>query len=128
MSKIVLNFYACAGSHLGIPDPENPKLGSVGVPMPNTKTKLIDSETGTVVSWGERGEILVKGPQVRVRFRVKKCIVVPDPIRKPDHILLMIRSDPFQLRIGSRIISGSFGLIRIRSVMTGSRIISRSLA
>ena len=41
------------------------KLGSVGVPLPNTDLRLVDAETGTVdVHQGEVGEIWIKGPQV----------------------------------------------------------------
>jgi long-chain acyl-CoA synthetase len=40
------------------------RVGTVGVPVPNTEVKLVD-ESGQDVSWtGEPGEICVKGPQV----------------------------------------------------------------
>ena len=40
------------------------KLGSVGLPLPNTDIKLIDPETEQEVPLGQPGEIHVKGPQV----------------------------------------------------------------
>ncbi|MEW9677199.1 long-chain fatty acid--CoA ligase [Lentibacillus sp. L22] len=41
------------------------KVGSVGVPIPNTKAKIVDVETGkTEMPIGESGELIVKGPQV----------------------------------------------------------------
>ncbi len=41
------------------------KIGSVGVPLPNTLVKLVDLDSGSSeVGIGEEGEILVSGPQV----------------------------------------------------------------
>jgi acyl-CoA synthetase (AMP-forming)/AMP-acid ligase II len=41
------------------------KIGTVGLPLPNTRVKLIDLETGTrEVPVGEEGELIVHGPQV----------------------------------------------------------------
>ncbi|MHA1315617.1 MAG: AMP-binding protein, partial [Candidatus Helarchaeota archaeon] len=40
------------------------KIGTVGLPLPNTEIKLVNIETGEAVGIGERGEILVKGPQI----------------------------------------------------------------
>ncbi|MBN2283377.1 MAG: long-chain fatty acid--CoA ligase [Deltaproteobacteria bacterium] len=41
------------------------KLGTVGVPLPNTDMKIVDVETGTKeLPAGEHGEICIKGPQV----------------------------------------------------------------
>jgi long-chain acyl-CoA synthetase len=41
------------------------KLGSVGLPIPGTDIKILDSETGTrELAQGEDGEIAVSGPQV----------------------------------------------------------------
>ena len=41
------------------------KLGSIGLPMPATRIKLADLETGTTeVGVGEEGEIIAQGPQV----------------------------------------------------------------
>ena len=40
------------------------KLGSVGLPLPNTDVRLKDPATGKVVARGEAGEICIKGPQV----------------------------------------------------------------
>ncbi len=40
------------------------KLGSIGLPLPNTDIKLVDPVTKTLVAQGEPGEICIKGPQV----------------------------------------------------------------
>lgn len=41
------------------------KLGSVGMPLPDTEVKLVDVKTGTKeVPIGEPGELIVRGPQV----------------------------------------------------------------
>jgi long-chain acyl-CoA synthetase len=41
----------------------DPRLGSVGLPIPGCEVRIVDAN-GTVVAPGERGELLVKGPQV----------------------------------------------------------------
>jgi long-chain acyl-CoA synthetase len=41
------------------------KIGSIGLPWPDTDAKIVDMETGNVdLPPGETGELLVKGPQV----------------------------------------------------------------
>jgi long-chain acyl-CoA synthetase len=41
------------------------KVGSIGVPLPNTDMKIVDLENGTTeLPSGREGELLVKGPQV----------------------------------------------------------------
>lgn len=41
------------------------KIGSVGTPIPNTESTIVDIETGTKeLPVGESGELIVKGPQV----------------------------------------------------------------
>lgn len=40
------------------------KVGSIGVPIPNTDAKIVDLLTGQELPPGEIGELLVKGPQV----------------------------------------------------------------
>lgn len=40
------------------------KIGSVGLPYPDTEFKLTDPETGETVPLGETGEICVRGPEV----------------------------------------------------------------
>ena len=43
----------------------NVKVGSIGLPLPDTEAKIIDLETGTkALAVGETGELAVKGPQV----------------------------------------------------------------
>ena len=41
------------------------KVGSIGLPLPDTEAKIVDVETGEkTLGQGERGELAVKGPQV----------------------------------------------------------------
>jgi long-chain acyl-CoA synthetase len=41
------------------------KVGSIGLPLPDTDARIVDAETGTkTLSVGETGELAVKGPQV----------------------------------------------------------------
>ena len=42
-----------------------PKVGSIGLPIPDTKVRIVDVETGTrEMRLGEVGEIIIRGPQV----------------------------------------------------------------
>lgn len=51
---------------LGGRAPADPRFGTlaVGVPVPNTNSRVADPETGEEVPVGQEGEILIKGPQV----------------------------------------------------------------
>lgn len=40
------------------------KIGSIGLPLPNTDAKVVDLVTGEEVATGHIGELLVRGPQV----------------------------------------------------------------
>ena len=40
------------------------RVGSVGIPMPNTNAKIVNIESGEEVEPGEVGELLIQGPQV----------------------------------------------------------------
>jgi long-chain acyl-CoA synthetase len=41
------------------------KAGSIGIPLPNTDSKIVDRETGEIeLPPGEVGELIIKGPQV----------------------------------------------------------------
>ena len=41
------------------------KVGSIGLPLPDTEAKIVDLETGEkTLAQGERGELALKGPQV----------------------------------------------------------------
>jgi acyl-CoA synthetase (AMP-forming)/AMP-acid ligase II len=51
-------------THSSPASPFEVKLGSVGVPAPNTECKVIDLETGEMLPAGQRGEVCVRGPQV----------------------------------------------------------------
>lgn len=43
------------------------KRGSVGQLLPGTRARIADLTTGEDLGPGQRGELLIKGPQVRVR-------------------------------------------------------------
>lgn len=45
------------------PPTQDPHLGSVGLPMPGCEVRIVDS-SGRTLPPGERGELIVKGPQV----------------------------------------------------------------
>ena len=50
----------------------NKKIGSVGVPIPNTNVRLVDVENGTdIMPVGEPGELIVRGPQVMKGYHNK---------------------------------------------------------
>ena len=40
------------------------KIGSVGVPIPLTESKIVDAENGKELPSGEKGELIIKGPQI----------------------------------------------------------------
>jgi acyl-CoA synthetase (AMP-forming)/AMP-acid ligase II len=45
--------------------PESAKAGSVGVPVPNTEIRLVDTENGEIIAESNRrGEVWIRGPQV----------------------------------------------------------------
>ncbi len=48
------------------------KVGSVGVPISDTECRIVDLEDGTTdMPVGERGELLIKGPQVMLGYKGK---------------------------------------------------------
>ena len=50
----------------------NKKIGSVGVPIPNTRVRLVDVDNGTdIMPVGEPGELIVRGPQVMKGYHNK---------------------------------------------------------
>lgn len=45
------------------------RLGTIGLPLPDTDAMIVDAETGTqVVKQGEVGELIVRGPQVMLGY------------------------------------------------------------
>ena len=40
------------------------KVGSIGLPLPDTEAQIVDLETGKLLNVGETGELAVKGPQI----------------------------------------------------------------
>ncbi|MBM4422887.1 MAG: alpha/beta fold hydrolase [Chloroflexi bacterium] len=62
------------------------KVGSIGVPLPSTKAKVVDLATGKDVPAGQIGELAIRGPQVMMGYWEQ-----PDETRKvitPDGWLL----------------------------------------
>ncbi|MER2090326.1 MAG: long-chain fatty acid--CoA ligase [Sporosarcina sp.] len=57
------------------------KVGSIGLPYPNTDAKIVDMETGTIeMPPGQAGELVVKGPQIMKGYW-----------RKPEETTLALR-------------------------------------
>jgi long-chain acyl-CoA synthetase len=77
------------------------KLGTIGLPLPNTDIRLIDPGTGSVVAVGEPGEICVKGPQVMTGY-----------YRRPDETALAIDADGY-LHTGDVAVQDEEGYLRI---------------
>jgi len=44
------------------------KMGSIGIPIPNTDAKIVDLATGESLRSGQIGELLIKGPQVMQHY------------------------------------------------------------
>ncbi|QQK80272.1 long-chain fatty acid--CoA ligase [Salicibibacter cibi] len=44
------------------------KTGSIGLPLPSTECKIVDTESGEALSVGEPGELWIKGPQVMLGY------------------------------------------------------------
>lgn len=51
-------------THIAPREPGAVRRGRVGPPLPNTVCRVVDVETRATLSTGERGEVLVRGPQV----------------------------------------------------------------
>lgn len=60
------------------------KLGSIGLPLPNTNVKLVEPESSIEVSLGNPGEICIKGP-----------IVMKGYYNKPEETKRTIDADEF---------------------------------
>jgi acyl-CoA synthetase (AMP-forming)/AMP-acid ligase II len=55
-------------SHINTAPVPVEKMGSVGPVLPNTQSKLIDTETGAELGPNERGEVLIKGPHIMIGY------------------------------------------------------------
>jgi long-chain acyl-CoA synthetase len=44
------------------------RVGSIGLPLPDTEAQIVDVETGTPLPAGEVGELAVRGPQVKAGY------------------------------------------------------------
>ncbi|MFH1149149.1 MAG: AMP-binding protein [Actinomycetota bacterium] len=77
------------------------KLGSIGLPLPNTDIRLIDPDTGREAALGEPGEICVKGP-----------MVMPGYYNKPEETALVFDSEGY-LHTGDVAVQDPEGYLRI---------------
>jgi long-chain acyl-CoA synthetase len=50
-------------THFNPPFGEN-RIGTIGIPVPNTECKLVDDEGNEITAPNERGELCIRGPQV----------------------------------------------------------------
>ena len=66
---------------------ENPKIGSCGVLIANTKGKIVDIDTGKALGPNQRGELCVKGPQVIQNITDKSIITLFPQIPKVNMIM-----------------------------------------
>ncbi len=57
-----------AASHINSAPVPAEKMGSVGQVLPNTESRIIDTETGAELGCNERGEVLIRGPHVMVGY------------------------------------------------------------
>lgn len=59
----------CSGaSHVNTAPVPADKMGSVGPVLPNTQSKLIDTDSGAELGPNERGEVLIRGPHIMVGY------------------------------------------------------------
>jgi len=57
----------CSPTHIN-PMRGTRKIGTIGVPVPNTLSKIVDPETGADLPFGQVGEIAIKSPQVMLGY------------------------------------------------------------
>lgn len=55
-------------SHINTAPVPEAKRGAVGLVLPNTQSKIIDTESGADLGANERGEVLIRGPHVMVGY------------------------------------------------------------
>lgn len=55
-------------SHINTAPVPPEKMGSVGQVLPNTRSRIIDTESGEELGVNERGEVLIAGPHVMVGY------------------------------------------------------------
>ncbi|MDX1991456.1 MAG: alpha/beta fold hydrolase [bacterium] len=58
------------------------KVGSIGVPLPNTDAKIVDLATGETLPPGEIGELAVRGPQVMDGYWAESVEDEPESVQK----------------------------------------------
>lgn len=59
----------CAGAcHINTAPVPPEKQGAVGLVLPNTESKIIDTETGAELEANEKGEVLIRGPHIMVGY------------------------------------------------------------
>lgn len=55
-------------SHINTAPVPVDKMGSVGPVLPNTQSRVIDTETGAELGANEKGEVLIRGPHIMVGY------------------------------------------------------------
>lgn len=55
-------------SHINTAPVPKDKMGSVGPVLPNTQSRIVDTETGAELGINERGEVLIRGPHIMVGY------------------------------------------------------------
>jgi len=106
----------CSPVLMANPVADNRKPGTVGLPLPGTECRVVDPDAPTVdVAPGERGELLVRGPQVFQGYYGKpeatEEVFVDDWFRTGD--IVRIDDDGFVRivdRIKELIITGGFNV------------------
>ena len=58
------------------------KVGTIGIPIPNTDARIVDLVTGEELPAGQIGELLVKGPQVMQGYWAEEDAVEPESVLK----------------------------------------------
>jgi len=59
---------ASPATHMCADEPERVKTGSVGVPVPNSESKVVDPESGKILGPNQEGEICIRGPQIMLGY------------------------------------------------------------
>jgi long-chain acyl-CoA synthetase len=91
------------------------KVGSIGVPIPNTDAKIVDLVTGQDLPPGQMGELVIKGPQVMQSYwadEAETAAVLKDGWLYTGDVALMDGEGYFQIvsRKRDTIMAGEFSV------------------
>ncbi|QNN54241.1 long-chain-fatty-acid--CoA ligase [Nocardioides mesophilus] len=102
---------------LGNPVSENRRIGTVGVPFPSTEVLVVDRDDHSrAVAPGERGELLIRGPQVFAGYWERPAetadVVLPGGWIRTGDVVVMDEDGFFTVvdRIKELIITGGFNV------------------